>query len=273
MSIHPFDQLMELDTRYIRLDCAALHLARDEYPECAPLPYLGFLDRVAEEVAQLRPGLSATLRYEAMREVIIDRYRFRGNEDDYYAPENSYLNRVIENRIGIPITLSVIWLEVARRLKWPVTGVGLPGHFIIRFDDDERFVLVDPFRMGRTLSIDDCREVLDYHFEGRVPFTPSLLRPICVRLILTRLLYNLREIYVAHHDWERVARILRRLSAVEPTNGRNIHELTSLLYWRAELGAARQYLTEYLSKQADGDDRYLLTEKLNHIEGLLASWN
>lgn len=273
MSIHPFDLLMELDTRYIRLDCAALHLARDEFPECVLTPHLVFLDQLAKEVAEMRPGLSANLRYEAMRQVLVERHQFRGNEDDFYSPDNSYLNRVLDSRTGVPISLSVVWLEVARRLKWPVSGVGLPGHFIIRFDDEERFVLVDPFRMGRTLSIEDCQDLLDYHNSGSMEFTPSLLRPVCVRTILSRMLQNLREIYVAHHDWDRVTRVLQRLSAAEPSNARNVHDLSRLLYSRAKLTAARECLTRFLSTQPGPDEQFVLTEKLNHIEAMLASWN
>jgi regulator of sirC expression with transglutaminase-like and TPR domain len=273
MSIHPFDLLMELDTRYVRLDCAALHLARDVYPDCTLPPYLAFLDRLAEEVAGLRPGLSANLRYEAMRQVIIEEYKFRGNEDDYYDPENSYLNRVIDRRTGVPISLSVIWLEVARRLKWPVSGVGLPGHFVIRFDDDERFVLVDPFRAGRTLSVEDCREVLDHYYEGRVPFSPAFLRPVGVRFILSRILNNLRQIYTAHHDWPRLSTVLKRLAAAEPENARNIHELTALLYSQSDLREAQLVLEQFLKKQSNADDQFLITEKLTHLEALLASLN
>ena len=273
MTIHPFDLLMELDARCIRLDCAALHLARDVYPDC-PLPqYLTFLDSLAEKVAELRPGLSANLRYEAMRQVIIEQYKFRGNEDDYYDPENSYLNRVIDRRIGVPISLSVIWLEVARRLKWPVSGVGLPGHFIIRFDDDERFVLVDPFRAGRTLSIENCREVLDYYYEGQVPFSSTFLRPVGATFILSRMLNNLRQIYTANHDWQRLSTVLKRLAAVEPDNAGYINELATLLYSQSEMQEAQRCLSQFLRKQPNADDQFLISEKLVHIEALLASLN
>lgn len=273
MSIHPFDLLMELDTRHVRLDCAALHLARDVYPDCTLPPYLAYLDRLAEEVAELRPGLSANLRYEAMRHVIIDQHEFRGNEDDFYDPENSYLNRVIDRRIGVPISLSLIWLEVARRLKWPVSGVGLPGHFIIRFDDEERFILADPFRVGRTLSVEDCRQILDYYYEGRIPFSPAFLRPVGVRLILSRLLINLRQIYTANQDWARMSTVLKRLSAVEPDNARHVSELAMLLYSQAEMREAHECLTLFLRKQPNSDDQFLISEKLTHLEALLASLN
>ena len=95
-----------------------------------------------------RPGLTAILRYQAMRDVLVNEHNFHGNQDDYYDPQNSYLNRVLDRRLGAPVSLATIWVEVARRLKWPVHGVALPGHFLVRFDDPERFVLADPFAEG-----------------------------------------------------------------------------------------------------------------------------
>jgi len=273
MISHPFDMLMELDTRYIRLDCAALHLARDVYPGLALAPYLSRLDEMAEEVAARRPGLSASLRYEAMRRVLTEQYELRGNEDDYYDPQNSYLNRVLERRLGIPITLSIVWLEVARRLKWPVAGAGLPGHFIIRFDDEERFVLVDPFRGGRTLSIDDCRRILEHHFEGAIEFSPRFLEPVDVRYILARLLNNLRSIYVAQRDWRRVGQVLCRLAAVEPTNVRHLHELAALLYRQGDIRGALAHLATFLRRRPEAGRDFLMRERLSHLEALMASLN
>jgi regulator of sirC expression with transglutaminase-like and TPR domain len=273
MTSHPFDLLMELDTRHIRLDCAALHLARDAYPDFALPPYLTHLDRIAEEVGSQRPGLSAPLRYEAMRQVLVGDYHLRGNQDDYYDPENSYVNRVLDRGLGIPISLSIVWLEIARRLKWPVSGLGLPGHFIIRFDDDEHFVLVDPFREGRTLTIDDCRQILDYYFEGRVPFSPGFLQPVSVRLILARMLNNLRNIYTANHDWKRLASVLQRLASVEPDNTRHVHDLVGLLYRQGDVQMAHAHLSMFLQRQPHNDDHLLTREKLAQLEAVIASLN
>lgn len=264
---------MELDTRSIRLDCAALHLARDAHRNLALPTYLAKLDRIADEVGNERPGLSATLRYEAMRRVLVGDHNLRGNEDDYYDPENSYLNRVLDRGLGAPISLSIVWLEVARRLKWPVTGLGLPGHFIIRFDDDEHFVLVDPFREGRTLTIDGCHQILDYYFEGRVPFSTAFLRPVSVRLILARMLNNLRNIYTANHDWKRLATVLQRLASVEPDNARHLHDLVGLLYRQGDVQMAHAHLSMHLQQQPDADDHSLTREKLAHLEAVIASLN
>ncbi len=271
--MHPFDALMELQTADIRLDCAALHLARDAYPDLTLAPHLSRLDEMASEVADRRPGLSAPLRYEALREVIVGQFGLNGDQQDYYAPENSYLNRVLERGRGIPISLSIVWLEVARRLKWPMSGLSLPGHFLIRLDDQERFVLIDPFRDGRTLRVEDCQQILEHCFEGRVRFTPEFLKPIDTRAILLRLLANLRNVYIAAHDWPGVARVLRRMAAVDPHNPRPQHELAGLLYRRGHVRAAYAYLSAYLQREKSPREQLLAREELAHLEALIASLN
>jgi regulator of sirC expression with transglutaminase-like and TPR domain len=270
---HPFDSLMELDSQDIHLDCAALHLARDAYPQLVVPTYLARLDALSEEVASLRPGLSASLRYQAMHEVLVQRHALRGDQDHYYDPQNSYLNRALDRGLGIPITLSAVWLEVARRLKWPVVGLGLPGHFIIRFDDRERFVLVDPFGNGRTLTVDDCRQMLERRFDGQIDFSPEFLRAVDVRFILARMLNNLRNIYTALGDWERLANVLRRLVALHPADTRHLHELTRLLWQRGQIRTACAHLQRYLRQYPGAGDRWLVQQKLTELEAEIASLN
>ena len=273
MTNHPFDLLMEMHSSHIHLDCAALHMARDCFPGLPLTRYRRQIDEIAAAVSEERPGLSAALRYEAMRAVLVDHCGLRGNEDDYYDPLNSYLNCVLDRRVGIPITLSILWLEVARRLKWPVSGIGFPGHFIVRFDDEEQFILVDPFRAGRTLSIEDCRRTLDHHFDGRVKFTPKFLEPVGVRTILTRLLNNLRNVYIIHRDWQRVVDVLRRLAAVEPDNLQHREELAGLLYHRGDVRNAYAHLSLCLEQRPDPKSQYLVREKLAHLEAVIAALN
>lgn len=273
MPPHPFDLVMQLETRDIRLDCAALQLARDAYPHLPTPSYLSRLDRIAEDVADTRPGLSAILRYQAMREVLVGHYGLRGNHDDYYDPDNNYLNRVLDRRLGIPISLSIVWLAVAQRLKWPVTGLGLPGHFIVRFDDEERFVLVDPFSEGRTLTMDDCHRILDHYFEGKVSFSPVYLRPVDARAVLARMLRNLRSIYLANQDWRRASSVVRRLIAVEPEDGRHFQDLAGLLCRIGDAREAHACLTAYLRRQPAAADRLDVRQKLAWLEATIAALN
>jgi regulator of sirC expression with transglutaminase-like and TPR domain len=270
---HAFDLLMELKTDQIRLDCAALHVARDAYPALSVGRYLDVLDTLANDVAALRPGLGATLRYEALRRVLVEGYGLTGNQDDYYHPDNSYLNRVLDTRRGIPISLSIVWLEVARRLKWPAGGVALPGHFIVRLDDPERFVLVDPFHGGRTLSLRDCRNLVEQGYDGKVPFTTEYLKPVSTRSILLRLLTNLRNIYLTTNNLTRVAEILLRMSAADPANGRYLQELAAVCCRRGDVRGACTHLKRYLRRLPHGRDSKLVRHNLRQLQAALLALN
>ena len=270
---HPFDLLMELAPHQIRLDCAALHLARDRYPGLNVARYLHMLDALAEDVAAQRPGLAANLRLVAMRRVLVEQRGLTGNRDDYYNPRNCYLHCVLDTNRGIPITLSTVWIEVARRLKWPVAGVALPGHFIVRFDDPDRFILVDPFYDGRALSIADCRRIVRQRFGDELTFRRFFLNPIDNSGILARLLRNLRNVYLAAHDWPRVASILRRMAATEPTNGRHLQDLAAVYCRQGDVRGACAQLALYLHRRPRARDSARVRNSLKQLEAALVALN
>jgi regulator of sirC expression with transglutaminase-like and TPR domain len=264
---------MELDTDDIRLDCAALHLARDVFPALNISRYLDLLDALADEVAALRPGLAANLRYDAMREVLVKSRGLTGNRDAYYHPHNSYLNCVLDFGLGIPISLSVVWAEVGRRLKWPVSGVALPGHFIVRFDDPERYVLADPFNDGRSLSLQDCRRLVRERFGDKIAFSTALLKPVDTRGVLIRMLQNLRNVYLANNDLPRVANILRRMVAVEPQNGRHLQELAAVCCRQGDVRGACAHLALYLRRAPKARDSRRIRYNLQLLQAALVALN
>lgn len=274
MQPHPFDLLMELAEADIRLDCAALHLARDVYPHIDVHAYLGWLDEIAAEVAALRPRIGAPERYQALCEVLVERRGFHGNGDDYYDPDNSYLNRVLDRRCGIPISLATVWIEVGRRLNWPVSGVNLPGHFLVRLDDPERFVLVDVFDGGKSLSIEDCAELVKKQFDQKIGFTPEFLEPVDTRTILSRTLTNLKQIYMVNHNWERLLDVLRRLIAVDRENLMHIQELAALHYRMGDFRGAHALMAECLKRMPEpNDERASVQSKLHRLEAAIAGLN
>lgn len=271
--IHPFDSLMELPTHAVRLDCAAIHLARDVYPDLNALSVISALDDLADEVAALRPGLSAPTRYQALREVLVEQHNIVGNQANYYDPDNSYLNRVLERGMGIPISLSLIWLEVGRRLKWPVSGISFPGHFLVRFDDQQRFLVVDPFSEGRSLSPEDCKALLQRHAGSDAEFSLSLLEPTDAMKLLGRLLGNLQSIYRSRRDWTRLEQVLRRTLALSPRNPALVRELAELELrsGKYELAYTRlQQLIKVTPKQERAED---LTRRLREVEAEIALLN
>lgn len=264
---------MELESRHIRLDCAALHLARDVAPHINLQRYLVRLDELADAVATERAGLSSTARYEAMRSVLVDQLDLRGNFEDHYAADNHYLHRVLDTHRGAPISLSILWIEVARRLKWPVSGVALPGHFIVRFDDSERYVLADPYHYGVSLNINDCRELVRQRFDGRLRFTERHLRAASARKIIVRTLSNLRGIYLAANDMPRLGLTLRRLAAAQPHSGKHLRDLAAVYTRQGDVRNACAQLALYLKRKPDAHDSTVIRRNLRQLRAALVARN
>ena len=213
--------MVRLPEEKINLAEAALLIAAEEQqPGLDPRPWLRRLDEMA---ASLEPRL-AGVRNELDRVGILNQFLagevgLRGNADDYYDPRNSFLNEVLERRLGIPVTLAILWMEVGRRVGIPLTGVGFPGHFLLRHGRYPQ-ILLDPFDGGRLLTMDDCRGILEQATGGRFPadepFDPKLLRPAGPRQILLRMLGNLRGIYLQQGRARRLLSVLDRILLLDP---------------------------------------------------------
>ncbi len=152
-----FQQLVTLPDSAIPLAEAALLMACEEYPQLEISPYLDQLDRMAQMAQKsLRAEDTPVQTVEKINAVLFETLGFRGNTEDYYDPRNSFFNDVIDRRVGIPITLSTVYMEVSRRLQFPISGVGMPGHFVVKFNNRSEEFFMDPFNRGMILSRDDC---------------------------------------------------------------------------------------------------------------------
>lgn len=271
--LHPFDQLVELPTDAIRLDCAALHLARDIEPDLDALRYVAAVDALADDVLALRPRADLASRYLAMRELLVETRSYRGNAADYYDTDNFYLHRVLDSGLGVPITLAVIWTEVGRRLHWPLRPVGFPGHFLVRFDEGGQTILVDPFNDGASLDAKDCQALLDKQFDKKVKLAPQMLEPIDTRAVLSRMLQNLRTLYGSRQEWGRLDAVLQRLAALEPTNPSHRQELAALRCREGEFAAAHEQLSAFLARAPDRSARDSVEQTLRQIESAIARLN
>lgn len=194
-----------------RLDEAALEIASLEYPDLDPRSALAKLDAFA---AAVQPGLSGRRLIERMRVVLFDEGGLRGNEHDYYDPRNSYLNDVLARGLGIPITLSIIYLEVGRRVGMPVFGVGTPGHFLVGYDDGRTRTYLDPFHGGRELTARQCLELAEER--SGLTVDPQVLRPVTNFEIAVRVLANLRGIFLRLQQFGKLVAVLDRLLAARP---------------------------------------------------------
>jgi regulator of sirC expression with transglutaminase-like and TPR domain len=243
-----FTQLTSMDDESIVLAEAALVAARHRYPALDSAKYLGQLDDLAHDVQGLGP-LSVDDWREALTHVLFARFDMKGNAQDYYDPRNSYLNDVLERRLGIPITLSVIYLEVAWRAGARVAPVSFPGHFLVRLygsGKDELFV--DPFNEGRALSTDDLhqqlRRTLGDDHASQVSLADAM-SGVSKREVLARMFRNLVAIYAGNDDLGNALQVADLAVRLLPS-GASEFRTRGLLYWRVgHASAAHADLTNY----------------------------
>lgn len=224
------------------LAAATLLIAQAEYPDLDREFYAGVLDRLAGEgkgrTAQEAGPYGVA---NALSEYLFDEQGFRGNEDDYYDPRNSYLNDVLERRLGIPITLAVVYIEVGRRLGLPIVGVGLPGHFLVKYLTPDEEIIIDPFHRGIILSEEECADLVSQTAGRPLPWRPEYLAPVSKKQILARMLNNLKGIYLSKQDDMRALAAVDRLLLID---GQDLHELRDRGRLRCRVGDLRGALAD-----------------------------
>jgi regulator of sirC expression with transglutaminase-like and TPR domain len=244
------DELPLLDT--------ALLIARDEYPDLDAARYTQQVQTYAEALRpQLEGDIELPARLTAINRYLFEELGFAGNNAQYDDPRNSYLNQVVDRKLGIPISLAVIQIEVTRRLGLPLDGISFPGHFLVRLPVDDGILVLDPFNRGRPVSAEELRERASPHLGGQAPDDQQLLQilaPATHRMILVRMLRNLKGLYLEQGDWARVARSADRLLKLSPDTAEALRD-RGLAY--RELGhtkGAREDLARYLQLLPEADD-------------------
>src|SRR5215472_732602 len=181
---------------------AALAIARTEYPALDLPYYISRLDGLAKRVrSRLRNSPTTRETIALLNRVLFDEEGLRGNRENYYDPRNSFLNDVLDRKLGIPISLSVVYMEVARRVGFPIAGTGMPGHFLLKHHDVmSGEILIDPFNRGRIVGSAECQQRLNEIYSGQVELKPEFTQAVTHRQILTRVLNNLRQIYFTRRN-------------------------------------------------------------------------
>jgi regulator of sirC expression with transglutaminase-like and TPR domain len=260
-------ELTRSDEGRVDLGQAALLIAQEDYPDLEVRPYLARLDELARRAAPATQGLAPEEATAALVRWLFDVEGFRGNEDDYYDPRNSYLNEVLDRRLGIPITLAVVAMEVARRLGLPLTGVGLPGHFVLRYTNKGE-VLFDPFRGGKQLTLEDCRALVSRASGEVFPLRREHLRSATKLEILLRILRNLKNASMRAEDLPRALAAVERIMILNPGDHAELRERGMIL---AKLGLATKALVDletYLRLDPDAIDT---DEVWEHVRAIRAA--
>jgi regulator of sirC expression with transglutaminase-like and TPR domain len=248
-----FARLVARPDADIDLAMGALCIAADDRPDLDFDATLATLDWLTERVrVRLDRGDSPELTLARLHGVMYVEAGLRGpRAAEYHDIRNSHLDAVLTRRIGLPITLAVIELEVGWRLGLRLQGVGLPGHFIIRAPNG---TLVDPAGGGRSLTPDDCQALLRESVGDRVPFHPSLLRPAGRREILARILRNIRSLHLSERDWPAALGVVELLSLVEPAEPDHGRDRALLLGRMGRFTQAIGGLGHYLEERPDAPD-------------------
>ncbi|MFN8523586.1 MAG: transglutaminase-like domain-containing protein [Chloroflexota bacterium] len=273
-AVDRFAALLDRDESRIDLGSAAFALAALEYPDLDVAVQVQRLDRLAGEASRVLRATDPPRRHvAAINRVLFDEYGLRGNRDDYYDPRNSYLNEVLDRRLGIPITLSVIYMEVGRRLGLTLRGVGLPGHFLVRVATADEPLLVDPFGGGRLLDTEDCAALLRDVHGSEARLDPAMLRSVGTRAILYRMVTNLKLIYGRRQDLARAIRCLDALLLMEPGATREYRDRGLARLRAGDLKGARADLVTYTSAAPNAADAAVIQGQIQLVDQLTQRLN
>lgn len=267
-----FEDLAKKPDDAIDVALGAAIVAKDVYESLEPEKVVEQLDVLAAPLARLDlDGITAIRQAETVTERFRD-LGFRGNSEDYYDPKNSLLPDVLERRLGIPITLSIVWCELARRSGVRARGVGFPGHFLVRVDDphgppDARPVIVDPFAGGRLLDDADAEALLRRALGDGAAMHGALFAPATPRAILVRLLTNLKAIWASRGDHVRAFVTIDRIVTLVPDSARMLRERAGIALKLGIVDLARADLSRVLQLEPEAPDIPAIERRLAELSG------
>ena len=282
VALQPFAELISREDKRIDLARACLLIAQDAYPALDVERYMGEIERMATLVrARLATTAAGEDRVVALNQFLYEELGYWGNTEDYYDPRNSYLNEVIDRRTGMPITMSILYMEVGRRIGLPVEGVSFPGHFLVRVRLRGGVLVLDPFSGGAPQSEDELRNrvkrvipdgVADDLPASELPLD-QFLEPATNRQIVSRVLRNLKGSYRKVNKPECMLDVLNRMLLVTPDASAELRE-RGYVYQRLECyRAAFKDLTDYAEREPDAPDLDEVRSKLMELSAICARLN
>ena len=260
-----FRRAVERPEDEVDLGRAALAIAEGEYPQLDIEACVAKIDRLASAVSDCSRGETDPYRLMAsLNYVLFNQEGFQGNRDEYYDPKNSFLNDVIERKKGISITLAVLYMEVARRVGLTLHGVGFPGHFLVKYPEDE--VIIDPFHRGEVRSLEELEGFVGELYKGAVSFRPEFLDPISKKQILKRMLNNLKMIYLKQGEPLKSLSVVERLVILEPDSVQEIRD-RGLIYLKLDwFSQALEDLEDYLKLAHYAEDAEEIREQVASLK-------
>lgn len=270
-------EIAALPDERINLAEAALLIAADEYPGLSVEAYLDRIDEMAAVLRRrLRQDISTTDAIIALNHYLFQELGFAGNTEEYYDPRNSFLNDVIDRRLGIPITLSILYLEIGRRIGLPLHGVSFPAHFLVKCTVRDGAIVLDPYAKGASLGLDDLVARLK-SWRGGIEPDPELVRNLLAaagnREILARMLRNLKGIYLQRGDLTRALAAAGRSVTLLPDEADEYRERAAIYLklecFRAALADFRRYLT----LKPDAADAGVIAARIGELQRIASRLN
>lgn len=268
-----FERMLRGEPRPSR-DRVALEIARDAHPELCVDAYVEHVDRLARRARErCRPGAPTAAALRQLNWLLFIEEGYSGNREDYYDPRNSHLNEVIDRKTGIPISLSILYWSLADRLGLGLSAANLPAHFMLRIDDADRPLFVDPFNGGEILDLDACERRLSEVAGGAVRLSESQIAPCSFRAVVARMLRNLKAIHLGSGDFPSAHQVQRRLAALVGDDPLEQRDLGMICLQLDRPGEAIDPLASYLQSRPEADDAPTVRDLLAAAKGIVARWN
>ena len=273
---NPWAVLRNANDADIPLFATALLIAKDEYPELDSAAYESRLQAYSRSIEKLVRGAPEAAQLRSINSFLFDELGFSGDDKDYYDPRNSYLNDVLDRRLGNPISLAVVQIELAQRLGVPLEGISFPGHFLVRLPLEEGIVVLDPYQKGRSLDAAELRQRARAHTDSHdIDDTrlARMLEPASHRAILTRMLRNLKGVYIEREQWDKALRCCDRLLTLDAHQPTEYRDRGRCYLELGHVRAAREDWRRYLALMPQADDADAITLQLAGISGTLPRLN
>lgn len=261
-----FSQEIQQSDESINLAKAALYIAKEEYPELDTQEYINALDTMASELEERLPSTRYPLKMiQSINQYLYQDLGFSGNKIDYYDPRNSFFNDVIARKTGIPITLSLVYLEIAQRVNFPMVGIGMPGHFLIRPQVEDIEIFVDAFNDGEVMFPQDCKERLGQIYQQEIILKPEFFRVVTKRQFLARMLTNLKYIYLQEQQLEKTLATVERILLLFPKTVIELRDRGLLSYQLGNFSQAVEDLQYYIAQVPDAEDAGIIRQLLSKL--------
>ena len=234
-----------------------------EYPDLDVQKYINKIGEIGESIKNSIPeNNNPKYRLSLLNEEFFQNQEFSGDEEDYYNPKNNFLNEVLEKKSGLPITLSIIYVEIAKHLGLDLKIVGFPSHIVVKLDEE---IILDPFNNGKLLDVDDLQNILDTNYAGQVDFAPEFLDEISNEMILTRMARNLKNSYAQSYNYKKSKQCVDMVLALEPDSPEEIRDKGIIEERLGNNDTALKFLNQYLEINPNGEDIDFILELIKSI--------